>query len=305
MKVVVLGYGSIGSRHARILKNNLKIKNIFIFSKQKIKKYKSFSNLAEIKKINPNYVVIANNTRSHFFYLKYLENNFKNIIILVEKPLFHRQLPLRIKNNKVFVGYNMRFHPVIRFLKEKLLKDKIIDIKMIANSYLPNWRKKIKYYKCYSAHKKLGGGVILDLSHELDLANWLFGKIKVKYSLHGKFSKLKINTEDTLKLYGKIKRSNFSLDLSYYSHVEIRKILVNTEKNSIHADISNNFLIIKGNNLSKKINYSSFNIDSTYIDQHKAILFNKNKKILCDYKSAVKLQKLIEFIKKNKGKHYQ
>ena len=38
MKVVVLGYGSIGSRHARILKNNLKIKNIFIFSKQKIKK---------------------------------------------------------------------------------------------------------------------------------------------------------------------------------------------------------------------------------------------------------------------------
>ena len=99
MKVVVLGYGSIGSRHARILKNNLKIKNIFIFSKQKIKKYKSFSSLAEIKKIKPNYVIIANNTRSHFFYLKYLENNFKNIIILVEKPLFHRRLPLRIKNN--------------------------------------------------------------------------------------------------------------------------------------------------------------------------------------------------------------
>jgi len=99
MKVVVLGYGSIGSRHARILKNNLKIKDIFIFSKQKIKKYKSFNSLAEIKKINPNYVIIANNTRSHFFYLKYLENNFKNIVILVEKPLFHRRLPLRIKTN--------------------------------------------------------------------------------------------------------------------------------------------------------------------------------------------------------------
>ena len=121
MKVVVLGYGSIGSRHARILKNNLKIKNVFIFSKQKIKKYKFFSNLDEIKKIKPNYVIIANNTSSHFFYLKYLENNFKNIIILVEKPLFHRRLSLRIKNNKVFVGYNLRMHPILIFLK-KILK---------------------------------------------------------------------------------------------------------------------------------------------------------------------------------------
>ena len=63
------------------------------------------------------------------------------------------------------------------------------------------------------------------------------------------------------------------------------------------------FMYAHAYSLSKKINYSSFNIDSTFIDQHKAILFNKNKKILCDYKSAVKLQKLIELIKKNKRKY--
>ena len=41
-------------------------------------------------------------------------------------------------------------------------------------SFLPNWRNNINYKNSNSAKKKLGGGVALELSHEIDLANYLF-----------------------------------------------------------------------------------------------------------------------------------
>ena len=48
--------------------------------------------------------------------------------------------------------------------------------------------------------KKYGGGVILDCSHELDLLNWLIGKIRLLKVNKSKKSNLKIETEDNCNL---------------------------------------------------------------------------------------------------------
>ena len=48
--------------------------------------------------------------------------------------------------------------------------------------------------------KKFGGGVLLELSHEIDYLLWIFKKIKINYSLNRKVSKLQINTDDILIL---------------------------------------------------------------------------------------------------------
>ena len=87
----------------------------------------------------------------------------------------------KIKNNlknRYYVGYNLRFHPVLIYLKQFLIRKKIFSINVISHSYLPNWRK-INYRHSISANKKLGGGVLLELSHELDYLKWIFKNIKI------------------------------------------------------------------------------------------------------------------------------
>ena len=296
MKIVIIGYGSIGKKHAKILSKIFKIKDLIICTKKKLKKFNTINNLNQIKK-RPDYVVISSPTSKHFEQLKFIEKNFRGVKVLVEKPLFNKYKKLNIKKNKVFIGYNLRFHPIIKYIKKKIYNKKIIDIKVICNSYLPDWRKNRNYKKTSSAINKLGGGVILDLSHELDLARWLFGEISPKYVVSGKFSTLKIDTDDLLKLYGKINRANLSLDLNYYSRIPMREIIVDQTNSTFHADLIKNILHIKTANSEKVIKFPKFTMDNTYIEQHKAILKNKTKN-LCDYNFAKKTMRLIDKIRK-------
>ena len=299
MKVLVIGYGSIARRHFLIIKKNFKSIKIHILSRRKIKVHGAImlKNKEEIKKIKPDYIILASETSKHYPDLNFLEKNFKKIKILVEKPLFHKSIKMNVKKNNVFVGYNLRFHPGVIFLKKLLSKKKLIDIKIITNSYLPNWRTK-KYTNSYSADKKKGGGVILDLSHEIDLALWLFGAVKIKHVKYGKQSNLKISAEDNLKLLGKINNANFYLDLSYYSKNEIRSISVDTNKDSFFLDLKSNLIKIN-NKVKKNINYS---MNRTYLDMHKAIIYKKNTKYLCTFNQGKNILKLITKIKNFKIK---
>ena len=70
-RVLISGYGSIGRRHANILSSIIKKKNITILTKQKLKNFKTISNLEASKKINPNYIVISNPTAEHINKIKY------------------------------------------------------------------------------------------------------------------------------------------------------------------------------------------------------------------------------------------
>lgn len=298
MKILIVGYGSIGQKHFKIIKDNFKNVKIFLLSKREIfiEGISVFHTLNQVKKLKFDYVIISSEPHEHFFQLKFFEKNFKNLKILVEKPLFNKEKKLQTKNNKIFVGYNLRFHPAIAYLEKFLKKTNPIDIKLITNSFLPKWRKKNKH-KNYSSDKRRGGGVILDLSHEIDLALWLFGNIKFDYVKFNKISKLKINTEDNLQLIGKIKKSNFFLNLSYYSKNELRNIYLDTTNKSLFIDLKNN--IIKVDNKLRKILPKNYNIDKTYLDLHKAILFNPNNKKLCSIQDGYKVIRLITQIKKN------
>ena len=51
----------------------------------------------------------------------------------------------------------------------------------------------IEYSKSSSSKNQYGGGVLNDLSHEIDYILWLFGNFKIGYSYLSKISNLKIN----------------------------------------------------------------------------------------------------------------
>ena len=64
---------------------------------------------------------------------------------------------------------------------------KIVKVNSKASSYLPDWRKNKNFRKSVSSQKKLGGGVLLELSHELDYLLWFFKDIRSVSSFNSIF----------------------------------------------------------------------------------------------------------------------
>jgi predicted dehydrogenase len=99
----------------------------------------------------------------------------------------------------VQVGYNLRFHPPLQKLKE-LVDDaavgKILWARVEAGSYLPDWRPWQDYRKSYTARRELGGGILLDGSHEIDYVTWLFGAPQEVTCMAGHVSQLDVDVED-------------------------------------------------------------------------------------------------------------
>ena len=291
-KILIIGLGSSGSRYLNILKN-MKFKNIFTFSKIKIRNINALKSYQEIINIDPDYILICTETSNHFEQLKKINRLFKNKRILVEKPLFHKNLKIKNIKNKIFIGYNLRFHPVFNFLQKKINKNlnNFFDLNLSCNSYLPNWRKR-DYKKSYSAHRSLGGGVINDLSHEIDMALKLVGKIEIQNSYLSKLSGLKINSEDNFFAICKKKNNQkITIDLNYYSLIDLRTIKFTSSTLGIQADFIKNEIIINKKNKIKKIKFN--NKFNTYESLIRDFLFN-NGRNCASYYEGLRVNKFIE-----------
>jgi predicted dehydrogenase len=299
-KVLIIGFGSIGKRHAAILKNFKIISEVYILSRRNSKIFKNINKLSQIKEIDPDYIIICSRTSDHFKHLKYIEKNFSKKIVLIEKPLFNKFHKFSILKNKVFVGYNLRQHPVLRFIKNFIINKKIFSVNIICNSYLPNWRKNINYKNSYSSNRRLGGGVLLDLSHEIDYIEWIFKKIRrLDFVKIKKLSNLKINVEDHVLVAGKTRLSNFILDLNYYSLYQRRQVVVDGHNFSIKGDLISNLVEIYFKNKNKKIISFKNDKNYTYVKQHELIL-NQNYGTLCTFANANKLMLLLDKFRKFK-----
>ena len=296
-KLLIIGYGSAGRRFAIIAKKNFKNLDINIFTKQKKIGFKIIERIEDIKKFNPDYIIISSPTKFHFHHLLIVNKFLKGKRILIEKPLYSELKNLRNLKNKVFVGYNLRNLKIIQFLKSVIFqnKTKIYDINFINHSYLPSWRKNVTYQKSSSAKKKYGGGVILDCSHEIDLARWMIGKIDILSVQSSKKSKLKIETEDNCKIIGKHKNINISIDLNYYSINKKRKICLLGDNLKIIVDLVSFKILIfkKEKKIIKKFNKNEFK-NSYFLELQD--LFSNREKNLTNYKSALITQKFIQNI---------
>ena len=296
--ILISGYGSIGRKHAHILSRLVNKKKITILTKQKITNFRTIKTLKSFHEINPQYIVICNSTSDHINKIKFIEKNCKNKIVLVEKPLFSQPNKINVSKNKYYVGYNLRFNSIIDFLKKKIKSKKIWTVNIFCGSYLPKWRKNIDYTKSSSAKKNLGGGVLLDLSHELDYAQWLFGKIQIEHCKSKKISNLNIETDDFLNLVGKTTKVPFiQINLNYFTRHPLRKILIDGKNISIQADLIEKNVICYEGNKKKIYNFKNSYKDYEYKNQHLAILKKKHTRKLCSFNEGKKLMYLISRIR--------
>ena len=295
--ILLIGYGSITKKHIKALnKLNFK-KNIFILSNRK-HKGKNFISKLDIKKINPDYIIVCSETHHHIKNLNLIEKNLTNKLILLEKPVCEKLYKLNKLKNKYFVNYQLRLHPIIQKAKKVFKNKKILNLQVICNSFLPDWRKR-NYSKIYSSDRNKGGGVLLDLSHEIDYILWIFDKIKIQHFKINKISKLKIDSEDFASLSGSVSgKGNLQLSLSYFSRINSRSISVDSDKESFYGDLAKNYLKFK-NNKKEIVKYFQIKQSTLLYNVHKKIIKGKFKD-LCTLKEGISVLKFIEKLKKFK-----
>lgn len=292
MKALIIGFGSIGKKHFEAIKD---IYEIEFITTQKLKNHKTHTNLEQANLNKFDLFIISNPTSKHYQTLKFINDNVKNKTILVEKPLFEKPYNLNL-NNKILVAYLLRFHPVLKALKNILKEVKPYFVQIVCNSYLPSWRKDSDYREIYSAKKELGGGVLLDLSHEIDYAKWLFGEFKILNALNLKISELEISSDDLALFTCKTNDDTIiTFDINYFSKKATRVIKIDHEKGTIFANLISGKVQIFELNRTKELNFQ-FNTIEILKTMHKAIL--ENDQNLCSYDDGLGVLNLIEDIRK-------
>ena len=141
-----------------------------------------------------------------------------------------------------------------------------------------------------------GGGVLLDLSHEIDYVQWLFGKILDIQSYQVKVSDLEIDSDDLTMLIGKTNKNVFvNISIDYISKITHRRLVVDTIENSYELDFISNKLIRK-NKHGIEENFSSIDLERNYMFEkmHKSILGDKEN--VCDYKNGLDVMNTITII---------
>ncbi len=246
-RVLVVGYGSIGTRHARLLAEMGC--NVAVVSTRDIDFPNRYGSLQQAwLRHRPGLVVIANATAAHYPTLVELSQLGHSGDVLVEKPLFDRAIPLPENSfRELRVAYNLRFHPVIVRLREMLINQDLISVQAYVGQYLPSWRPNIDYRRCYSAHADLGGGVLLDLSHDLDYLAWMIGPWQRVAAIGGHMSALEITSDDVFSLvYESDRCPVVGVQLNYLDRVGRRQVIINSTEHTFEADLINSRLRVDG-----------------------------------------------------------
>ncbi len=288
MKVLVIGYGSIGQRH---VKNFSSLgADVRVLSRRILEGISSYSSLEEALKVfNPTHVVIANETSEHGPTLHTLREKTL-AAVLVEKPLyaFLPKEPLRNSNN-VFVAYNLRFHPLVNKLKDALHGKKIVSWHAYVGQNLEKWRPGRDYTKVYSASKELGGGAIRDLSHEIDMFRYFTGASELKGAHGGHFSKLSSTADDHYSvLLSSDTCPHANIHMNCMDRIVQRFITAHTEDESFSIDL------ISGRwRTSSADENNSIDANTSYVDMARAFLSGSSSQ-LCTYQEAWETNALIE-----------
>jgi len=298
LKVLLIGYGSIGKRHYEILILLKNITMIDVVTKQEVTNLKTFKKLCDVDDINIyDYFIISSETFKHYEQLKYICSKVNEKKILVEKPLYDKKHKEIKTNNHIFTAYNLRFHPILRELKNLLKDEKIYYANIICGQYLPSWRPNQDYTKSYSGDINQGGGVLRDLSHELDYANWLFGDIDKIDFINTKISNLEINSDDIFTAIAITKsKIIINLTIDYISKFPIRRLIIHTKDNTIEVDIIKNTLYSYTKVGDKKvIEIDKIDKNYTYKMMHESILHDEIDEV-CSFEDGKKIVNIIENI---------
>jgi predicted dehydrogenase len=190
-KVLIVGLGSIGKRHLRLARELLPNADIRVLRHQHTSDIPEnsngcFFNIEDAVHFKPQIAVVAGPAPFHIDIAEALA--FAGTHLLIEKPLSSSldnvaKLLETCRKQRVILltGYNLRFLPSLQKFRELLsegILGELLSVRCEVGQYLPSWRPDDDYRIGVSARRDLGGGVLLELSHELDYLRWIFGEVE-------------------------------------------------------------------------------------------------------------------------------
>ena len=249
MKILFCGLGSMGSRHLKNMAAILHEEDAVEFhalrsSKRTLalevgeKISREFSSWDEVDE-NYDVIFITNPTAKHYETLvKALPHARK---IFLEKPVFQDTVEdlttLNITSEHIiYVAAPLRYTKIISYLREYLRERKVLGVRAICSSYLPEWRPGTDWRQCYSARAELGGGVDLDLIHEWDYLAYLFGLPQKSFAIRSRRSDITVDSCDSAVYIAAYPSMNVSLHLDYFGRVARRELEIYLEDDVLCAD---------------------------------------------------------------------
>ncbi|RXZ33736.1 gfo/Idh/MocA family oxidoreductase [Oxalobacteraceae bacterium CAVE-383] len=215
-RYLIVSLGSIGRRHLRNLRRLrphaqigvLRLHSGIVEGELPEGVDIQFHSLEDALSFCPAAAIIAGPASTHLA----LSNGLvaAQIPVLIEKPIADRSEGIADLADAaewggipVIVGYNLRFLPSLQ-ASRKLLDDGLIGeillVRAEVGQYLPDWRPDQPYRESVSAQKALGGGALLELSHEIDYIYWILGMPASVSARGGSSGSLDIDVEDAVEL---------------------------------------------------------------------------------------------------------
>lgn len=240
-KIGLIGFGSMGMNHARVISSFEEVDFIGIYDKnieRDVKQYKFFNSMDELIDCS-DIVIIATNTETHHQIVKKCLKMKKNI--LVEKPYslnikeVHEISDL-VKQNSTFIkiGLLEKYNPAVQFLlKQDLSSNEIISVYIQRLSPTDQMNRNKDH-------------VLLDLSiHDFDILNKLFKEEFNEFDFQ--FFYKNGSEHDHVDIVGKSKNFNIAISTSKLSQKKTRTIVINTEKLMYSLNLINNSVEIISN----------------------------------------------------------
>jgi len=302
VNILIIGLGSIAKKHIVSLKQlNIIAKIYALRSKPNSEDLEGVISIYDLNKIDLffDFAIISNPTNFHFKYIELLAE--KGVNLFIEKPPISSLENIEILEKMIqeseimtYVACNLRFHPCIQYIKEHLISNtkRINEINIYCGSYLPNWRPNKNFRDIYSVKPEMGGGVHLDLFHELDYTTWLFGFPEKSSSVLREVSSLDISAIDYAHYVLEYEGFTASITLNYYRRIPKRELEIVFNDDTWTVDLIKNE--IKNDSGEYLFSAPDYSIKDTYVSQLNYFIncFKRNEQPMNSFKESVKNLKL-------------
>jgi predicted dehydrogenase len=288
VRVLVSGLGSIGRRHVR----NLRQLGVTDFVTSRSRRglsqddgsgIREFPTLDAALATEPDVALICVPTRYHVEVAQCVAA--ARCPFFLEKPISDsmtgvRELDRMVRENGIWtmVGFNLRFHPVL--LKAQALIQagsigRLLHLRAEVGQYLPDWHPDEDYRQGYSAQRSMGGGVVLDLIHEMDYASWLAGPIRSVVCVADRVSTLAIDTEDVAEIVVRFENGGLgSVHMDYLERSPHQAFRLVGEHGTIVGDLLTNTLRVfeVATRSWRSIELPPFERNTMFIDEMRHLL---------------------------------
>lgn len=187
-RLLVCGFGGIAQRHISLARTYNPDLSLCVLRRHKtpvdLADCSIVTSIEEALAFEPDIAIVASPAPFHEEMIRSLAAH--NCPLFIEKPLAHdvasgNMIKKALTSFEAYVqiGYNLRYCESLRYFRTLFQSGELGACRSLlieTGQYLPDWRPGMDYRQTVSARQKLGGGVLLELSHELDYLQWIVGK---------------------------------------------------------------------------------------------------------------------------------